>query len=57
MLWRTSPLRAHAGAMSAAEAEVLPPGGGPRSPGEGPGLEVAGRGPSAERPRDLAAPG
>ena len=27
--------------MSAAEAEVLPPGGGPRSPGEGPGLEVA----------------
>ena len=57
MLWRTSPLRAHAGAVSAAEAEVLPPDGGPGSPGEGPGLEVAGRGPSAERLHDLAAPG
>lgn len=55
MLWRTSPLRARAGAVSAAEAEVLPPDGGPGSPGEGPGLEVSGRGPSAERLCDLAA--
>lgn len=35
--------------------QELPPDGGPGSPGEGPGLELAGRGPSAERLCDLAA--